>query len=170
MKNQLFDIVCKLDKETSRFFNKIKNKIKPLGEVKQTIPSKAEFYSYAGTDVKGYILDPEEDIDGKMPRPFPLLQGISFGRLQDKPVGTISCILFDSMRPFHRLLGQEKRIILRAADEYGKISTLYDGIVKFYDYLDWGMSVDDIVVEVSLNFTQLSQKLDLGKEVSNEVN
>ena len=49
MKEKLFKFICKLDKLSSRTFNKLKNKIKPLKDEK--IP---EFCTSAGSCSTGY--------------------------------------------------------------------------------------------------------------------
>lgn len=168
MKKRLFSLVCKVDKSTSRFFNRIKNKLNPLGVINSFHPMESEYVSYAGTDIKVQILDPNQPVrtgnnpQGSLNGVFGNVQGLSFGRRNQEEIGgTFSGIIYDSMRPFHLLLGQEKRLVLSGANEVGKVCTLYDGIIKFDDYLQWGVSVDDIVVEVRIDFTQLSQKLDL---------
>jgi len=170
MKDLIYKTLCTIDKESSRFLNKLKNIINPLNKeelpkgFQQSFMSVLRKDSFGGTDTKIYIIEEDNNLWGmKRPPEAPLtaasfISGIEFtshGR------GVITCPVFDGMRPIHELLGKTKKVILCAANEYGKIAVLFEGIVEFDKYLTWGVSIDDIVIETHLNFTQLSQVLDL---------
>lgn len=170
MKDLAYKLVCKLDKETSRLCNKIKNHLKPLKDEKvPSIPFSAftrGYESFSGTDIKCYILDLDQEL-------YEEHDGVRFkngaaGWVQafefhggEFPTGTLTAIILDDMKDLHRLLGKEKRLIIEAANEYGNYAILYNGVVEFDKALKWAMSIDDIICEVRLDFYQVSEKLDI---------
>jgi hypothetical protein len=129
-------------------------------------PTKYSFCS--GIDVKGYILNPLSEIDPLEPIGEGMISwmlGASFGLSENGGFkGTLLGIVFQSMQDYHKLLGKQKRFILKWANKNGDVAILYDGIIQFENILQWGIGIDDLVVEAQLNFTQISQKLDLGED------
>jgi len=89
------------------------------------------------------------------------LQGISFGYRSgnhDVPStaggigGTCDFVAFYSMDHI-KWLGKEVHLSLVAASEYGEITTVYNAKVKFDEHEQFGVSVDDIITEIRLDFT-----------------
>lgn len=112
------------------------------------------YTSFSGVDVKAYFDDEQVGI----------LQGISFGYFgnHDVPIsdrgvgGTCIFIMFDG-NDHHKWLGKKVHLALVAANEYGKIATVYNAKVEFDEHEEFGISIDDIVVEVSLSFTLIER-------------
>ena len=103
----------------------------------------------SGANTKVYIND--ESIGN--------IQGISFGPGEDgkdQIEGTCIFTLFDGDDHI-RWLGKEVHIALVTANEYGKSCTLYNAKVKFDDYENLGVSIDDIIIEVSLGFSLIER-------------
>jgi len=124
-----------------------------------SVPCCVEYAS--GLDVKVLILDKDQPLKGDTGRfngQVGNAQSLSFGSRPDGIGGTILFILYDSMEEFYQLLGKEKRLVLLCDCVGGKTITLYDGIVVFDTHINWGLSVDDIVIEIPINFTELSSK------------
>jgi hypothetical protein len=115
---------------------------------------------FGGTDTKGYLLDPDDtrdalgDINDKA---IGWLQGVSFSMGPFGVFGDMVGILFDDMEEYYALLGQKKRLVLKAANEYGKIAVLFDKVIEF-NSLDWSMSIDHIICEVKFSFEDAVEK------------
>ena len=177
MKNKLFKLLCALDKESSRFLNMLKNIVHPLKN--ETIPSvtvdddeesKALFArayeGVSGTDTKIYLFDkgPDEEIKESEfwnhENNASFISGISFGGGSLlMPGGTIVSPVIHNMKPLHRLLGQERMLVVKAATPLGNVAILHKGMVKFGNVIEF--SIDDIVIKARLNFNQLTHELDL---------
>lgn len=170
MKDLIFKTLCTVDKESSRFLNKLKNIINPLNEeiVPMTPPVFTRGYCpFGGTDIAFYLLDEDDPAlknwyglgpSPHVPTPIPFIQGIKF---LNNGLGNITCPLFDTMRPYHELLGKTKHLVIKGANEYGKTTILFEGIIEFNTMLKWEASIGDIIIEVQLDFNILSQKLDI---------
>jgi len=88
------------------------------------------------------------------------VQGICFGtRTAGIPGGSLTLIIFDDTS-YTKLLGTVKHLAVSAANEYGKLATLYNARIKFDSIESFGISIDDIVIEVNIDFEVLSRSFD----------
>jgi hypothetical protein len=120
-------------------------KVKNLFTKKPRPKFESRYSGLAGADVRLFI-------DGKH---MPLVQGISFGPIaNEQPKGTIVFVLVDSA--WHtELLGKTVDLGLVALAE--KPITLYNAKIKFDDHENFGVAIDDIVIEASLSFTVIER-------------
>ena len=98
------------------------------------------YNSWSGVDVKVHF-------DGKR---LGYVQGISFDSIAKR--GTMVAILFDCASEIQKdLFVGPARLFLTAANEYGALGVLFDGIVEF-EGEQWGISIDDIITDKSHPF------------------
>lgn len=114
-----------------------------------------------GSDTKVYITDIGSDLKEAVEitnkaslmfhRPIGNIYSIDFGSFGN---GTVTFIVFDGMEEIERFLGKKKRLILSWSNEYGREAILADKIVQFKDRYVWGINVEDLVIEVYLDFDE----------------
>lgn len=84
------------------------------------------------------------------------VQGISFGPRGDGAGGTCVFLLFDNC-DYTKWLGKEVRLKIVTRSAADKTRLLYDAKIKFDEYESLGISVYDIMVKASLNFTVIER-------------
>ena len=130
------------------------------------------YNSFSGVDVKVIFLEQDEKLyslykqHNELPelikngKPNVSIQAFVLYGGEDKQTGCITFVVFDNMDEYYKLQGKFQRIYVTAANEYGSLVTLFDGVVKFSNHLQWAISIDDIVTEAHLEFEVISQKID----------
>jgi len=157
MKYTIFELLCYLEKNSNKLLNKLKKKIDPFKYHEHTNEFKTAYSTIGGIDLKFYI----EDEDTPVFLPLTVVPSVQSIQFTKNNTGTLTCCFFDSIQPFHKFLGTTKHLIIKGANGEGKITTLFDGIVKFGTCLQWETSIDEIVIEVELSFIVMSQKLQI---------
>ena len=121
--------------------------------------------SFSGVDVKVYLVDVDTDYKkavmvGGTPSYEYVgqagnIQGVHFVQRNGMPEGTIHMIIFDGMEEIEKYLGKKQRLVLSAANEYGKLAILADKNIQFDPYCSWGVGIDNLVIDVYVNFIEL---------------
>lgn len=130
------------------------------------------YNSFSGTDVKIVFLEQDEKLykiyeqPNKLPelvkngKPNGSVQAFVLYGGNDEQTGRMTFILFDNIDEYYRLQGTQQRVYITAANEFGSLVVLFDGIVRFNNHIQWSVSIDDLVTEVHLGFEVVSQKIE----------
>jgi len=176
----LQDLAVKLIDVTSIYIvkklRKLRKKVKPPEKLPIYALGRADpigfargYHSYSGVDIKVFINEPdvkfreEYEIKGnpavKYNGAVGTVQSVSFGkRSANKHGGSMVFVIFDNLDEIESLVNQEKRLVIHAANEYGAESKLINKVIKFDDYFEWGISIDDVVTEATISFTITEDK------------
>jgi hypothetical protein len=73
--------------------------------------------------------------------------------------GSMIFLVFDSME-HTKWLNEKVRFKAEYVDENGKIITLYDADIHFHEHEHYGLSIDDIVMEVQLEFDLIKRHIE----------
>ena len=128
---------------------------------------------FSGTDIKLYMVpfgkQVEQEIPGMVTKDGgPVFQkvgavaAVNALQLKDKGDhfgGTMTFVVFDGLDEVESLRGKKMNVLCVAADEYGKVATLLDKPVVFSQYYNWGISIDDISTEATIDFTVIEDDI-----------
>jgi len=160
---------------------KLRKKVKPPEKLPIYALGRADpigfargYHSYSGVDIKVFINEPDVkfrekyEIKGnpavKYNGAVGTVQSVSFGkRSANKHGGSMVFVIFDNLDEIESLVNQERRLVIYAANEYaaneyGAESKLINKVIKFDDYFEWGISIDDVVTEATISFTITEDK------------
>ena len=160
---------------------KLRKKVKPPEKLPIYALGRADpigfargYHSYSGVDIKVFINEPDVkfrekyEIKGnpavKYNGAVGTVQSVSFGkRSANKHGGSMVFVIFDNLDEIESLVNQERRLVIYAANEYaaneyGAKSKLINKVIKFDDYFEWGISIDDVVTEATISFTITEDK------------
>lgn len=144
----------------------------PLTEVKKKVKRKVEpVYKLGSADPIAYAKEkPQKDpkmlqsfmsgCDTKIyvdDEQFSVAQAIRVleDRAMQKHTGTLIVIGSPGMKEVKEFLAKnECHMMVKAADEYGNVEISFDHKIRI-DGHSWGVSVDDIITETSIQFTVL---------------
>jgi len=166
---KLAKLICPKPKPGSPFPPKIKEELKEAA-VKKQDEFKRAYNSPSGVDCK-------LTLNGKQ---CVTVQSVAFGyhhnieisdwlleqvkdnnAFNSEYVGTMKFIMFDNKDQIEILshLGKVINLELRYATEYGDIGTFFKGEVMFDMFEIFGLGIDDIVSEFTINFVVLNREL-----------
>ena len=128
----------------------MKNKNKKLLIYEMGNPDLVTSIYPGGIDTKIYLDD----------KCIGFIQEISFGYRNDIDYrligGSITFIMLNEMEHL-KWLGRTMRLALISANESGKICTLYNADIRFDSHEQFGVSIDDVVMKMRLDFTLVSR-------------
>ena len=158
---------------------RLRNKVSPpqtrfpiysMGEAGPTRIHRKGYSSFSGVDIKVCLNDPDEpckeevEVNGQTSTVYKgqlgTVQGVSFGKREDtKQIGgTIIFLVFDNFDEIESFRGSRKRLVMYGSTEFGQVVKMVDKIIEFDQYYSWGISVDDLVTEVRIDFTEEEDK------------
>jgi len=99
------------------------------------------------------------------------LQGIEFKSCAGRSRGLLTYVLFDieTAQKVYDLFDKQMPLTLKAKNENGETSILFDGIVKFHTSEDVKFSIEDLIVEGNLGFDVISRMRPRREDPTNNV-